>query len=118
MTTREEWLALAEKCAEAEGPSFGLDLDIGLAAGVSTSLALPYTASLDAVTGLIAQALPGWHWEAGADRSAMMRAPDTPPRRTLAIDDICIWKSASPALALCEAFCRAMAEKAGAPGRD
>lgn len=115
MTTREEWLALAERCAKAEGPCIGLDLDIGDAAGVSASL---YTSSLDEITELIAQKLPGWHWEAGADRSAMMRAPDTPPRRTLAIDDICIWKSASPALALCEAFCRAMAEKIGAPGRD
>ena len=106
MTTREEWLALAERCAAAEGPGIGLDLDIGFAAGISVSLTLPYTASLDAITGLIARALPGWHWEVGADRSAMMRKPNRPAKRALAIDDICIWQGVSPALALCEAFCR------------
>lgn len=70
---------------------------------------VPYTSSIEAITGLIARALPGWHWEVGADRSAMMRNPG---EWRGAADDICIWGAASPALALCEAFCRAMAEKA------
>lgn len=125
MTTREEWLSLAEKCAKAEGPSIGLDLDIGLAAGVSVSLALPHTASLDAITGLIARALPGWAWRvatchvsddawlaldygdpAHCDR---LRAELGEPQKGHWTDDgidIDRRPPGNPALALCDAFCR------------
>jgi hypothetical protein len=105
MTTREEWLALAEKCAKAEGPSIGLDLDIGLAAGVSVSLALPHTASLDAITGLVRSHWPMHSVSAYADDVAYATVFIRPAM------PINSHKCATPALALCEAFCRAMAEK-------
>ena len=111
MTTREEWLSLSERCAKAEGPD--RDIDRCIIAYLPDEHTLigcgGYTESLDVITGLIARALPGWHWEVGADRSAMMRNPG---EWRGAADDICIWGAASPALALCEAFCLAMAEKA------
>lgn len=112
MTTREEWLALAERCAKAEGPSIGLELDIGDAAGVSTSLATPYTASLDAITGLVRGTFRVYSicdYGDGGSYATIIRQPFHP---------INSQKCKSPALALCEAFCRAMAEKAGARGRD
>ena len=120
MTTREEWLALAERCAKAEGPSFALEQAIGLAAGVSVSLALPYTASLDAITGLVEAARPVMSYEvrrsgAGDKGQATIWNPARSPSAGY---DIRVTGRPSPALALCEAFCRAMAEKAGAPGRD
>lgn len=105
MTTRDEWLALAEKCATASGPNFALEQEIGLVAGVSHSLAPAYTASLDAIVGLIAAQLPGWYWSVEEGGFAMIRSltfrrPD---------GDVVCRKSASPALALCTAFCLAMA---------
>lgn len=96
MTTREEWLALAERCAKAEGPGLILEQDIGLAAGVRMSLIPPYTASLDAITGLIDAANLGWE-------------VDDNGRAVVGVESFS--NGASPALALCVAFCREMAGK-------
>lgn len=124
MTTREEWLALAERCAKAEGPDEDLSRAIWLALGKSP-LCRHYTASLDAITGLIARALPGWAWRvatchvsddawlaldygdpAHCDR---LRAELGEPQKGHWTDDgidIDRRPPGNPALALCEAFCR------------
>lgn len=111
MTTREKWLALADMCAKATGPNFALEQAIGLAAGVSTSLAPAYTESLDAIVGLIKTTRPTWGWDCAHD----MTFQKAPMANVWWTDSTGLhWgghrSAASPALALCEAFCLAMAE--------
>lgn len=107
--TRSEWLAIAEACESATGPDRDIDARVGAALGIMWHGA--YTASLDAITAAIGERLPGWHWETGADRCALVRDPAE--ALGAAADHVC-WKAATPALALCAAFCRAMAERSAA----
>lgn len=64
-----------------------------------------YTSSLDAAVALAERVLPGAHWEIHGDCSAMMRIGPA------AADDICVWKAATPALALVAATLRALSQK-------
>ncbi len=142
MATHQEFLQLAERCEKATGPDREIDFAIGLLSGVyqlaepicgeriegDTTVYVTYmhpvynsqwhgpinscvpklTASLDAITALIERELPGWHWHA----STHMR------KGVSAINDGSndwAWITAdTPALALCAAFCRAMADHATA----
>jgi hypothetical protein len=118
--TRNEWLALAERCEKATGPddrlSFAIDELLFAPRRIRGFKALaPYTASLDAITALIERELPGW---AHCHIQEKLRGcigyihnnrnfHDTQQR----------WhecRAATPALALCAAFAKAMAEKVGA----
>lgn len=63
-----------------------------------------WTASLDAITGLIERELPDYDYTFGKTNGGLtIHAQCGSPEMTF---------SATPALALCAAFCRAMAEKA------
>ena len=136
--TRSEWIALAKRCEEAKGPDRELDFAIGIASGVYTEAGpcpghrqegdktryvtylhpkhktiwrgaigacVSYlTGSLDAITSLIEDRFtPNWTVE-----------------RNCGGTDAQIWdvggssvasNGHTPALALCAAFCRAMAER-------
>ena len=117
MTTKSEWLALAERCEQATGPDCVLSIDISRAAGLIKSgrskvLDLwdspAVSASIDAITALINQEFPGWVWALYSD-SLVARSPRACVRST----DYKIQVRAdadTPALALCAAFCRAKAE--------
>lgn len=131
---RDEWLALAERCEKATGLDREIDFKIGFATGWRKdiidgnemvldwecnefpnhygSLLPSVTESLDAITALIERELPGLGWriagrdEHGGKPYAQIRWP---------IKDQ-VWKqeishAATPALAICAAFCRAMADK-------
>ena len=119
MTTKAEWLKLARLCEAQTGSDRALDHQILLALGWTADgwrWNLPSgdflhptvfpSASLDAITALIERELPdmegiiplkgkqeAWLW----------------PSRGIAKGWRCT--AATPALALCAAFCRAMAEK-------
>jgi hypothetical protein len=124
MTTKAEWIALAESCENATKPDKWLDEAILKSLGYDFEAVADYhwawldrdggivaasihlTASLDAITALIERELPEAGWSAHSeyyDESVgriMRRGQDTIMRY-----------AATPALALCAAFCRAMAEK-------
>jgi hypothetical protein len=131
MTSKAEWLALAERCEGATGPDREIDAEIydattphllyaGEYAGKRAvrrsggAVWLPFfTYSLDDITALIKRELPGLGWriagqdEHGGKPYAQIRWPIQNQ----------IWRqeiahAATPSLALCAAFCRAMAEKA------
>jgi hypothetical protein len=144
MTTKAEWLALAERCEKATGPDRETDGDIAHAAKQFVDYlprvpdrpwlwaefvepddwecweAPEYTASLDAITALIAKELPDYHWriqggrkdtgwtQMSGDPRAYIKAKAS---RLVAHTDGKDGEAATPALALCAAFCRAMAEK-------
>ena len=112
MTSKADWLALAERCEKAMEPDCQLDLQLVSAAigerwQLGTDTVPRYTASLDAITALIERELPNvtgiipltsgdeaWLWPKNGNPKG--------------------WRcnAATPALALCAAFCRAMAEAA------
>jgi len=106
MTNKAEWLALAERCEAATGPDKLLDMAIRFALGAPVR-PWNYTASLDAITALIERELPEVQWLCRTDTLGgfgnlyRRRNPDRS------------WPcfAFTPALALCAAFCRAMAEK-------
>jgi hypothetical protein len=128
MTSKAEWIALAERCEGATGPD--RDLDCALYALVRRhmnpvallesfrreisiqSMVDCFTASLDAITALIERELPGWEWQANGNRGK--------PKSLAWVysgsqhDKVHKSYAATPALALCAAFCRAMAEKVAA----
>ena len=121
MTSKAEWIALAERCEKATAASSVLSKDIVAAMGYSWrgmaywsddnrttwvgSVDLTY--SLDAITALIERELPEVRWVCRTDTLGgfgnlyRRRNPDRS------------WPcfAFTPALALCAAFCRAMAEK-------
>jgi hypothetical protein len=115
MTTREQWLALAARCEAATGPDRDIErcMCSMIPDGFQTLPCAGFTSSLDAITALIERELPGW---AHCHIQEKLRGcigyihnnrnfHDTQQR----------WRecrAATPALALCAAFCRAMAEKA------
>jgi len=145
MTDKAEWLALAERCEKATGPDRSIDCWIENYCGIARFDAAyrgdpgmrvnirPLTASIDAITALIEWELPGWMWRVqtcGVSSEAWV-APDlnnplcSPEIRA----DEARWhdyaernevelrpgSNKSAIIALCAAFCRAMAEKAGEP---
>jgi hypothetical protein len=123
MTTKAEWIALAERCEKATGSDREIDAEIydalcpqrlGYKAGKNIvrmfggAAWLPCcTNSLDAITALIERELPEVRWVCRTDTLGgfgnlyRRRNPDRS------------WPcfAFTPALALCAAFCRAMAEK-------
>jgi hypothetical protein len=139
MTTKAEWIALAERCEKATGHDRDIDARIeALVNGRLADARAPgwtfraglkpwqlssavrgefisetsrpashYTASLDAITTLIERELPEVQWlcrpdkEGGFGNLYRRRNPDRS------------WPcfAFTPALALCAAFCRAMADK-------
>ena len=134
--TRTEWLALAERCESAEGPDTELDAAIACAVhgwtqiseeidpygdvpmlidrdGGGPMIPCEYTASIDAIVGLIEEWLPEWRvrWQTDGDgvHEAFLEnkgdfgAIDA--RHTLSF-------GINAALALCAAFCHAKAERA------
>jgi hypothetical protein len=139
---KDQWLALAERCEKAKNGDWKLDGDIlTLAGGVIrkiTRLGLrgrtagseryfppgsisvngypipDITASLDVITALIEREFPGIPGDVGIGALAH---GETTYHAVLYVggDDVSHCGDAStPALALCGAFCRAMAGKAGA----
>lgn len=137
--TREQWTVLAERCEAAARSDDELDEAIFLALGwkhfviqgdhwrrqgddwlTRTLPQLPETTgSIDAITALIERELPGWAWYC-----AFIHAPGClpcngdiwrPSTRGAEVPSIGPDRfradAATPALALCAAFCRAMAER-------
>lgn len=110
MTTREEWLALAERCEKATGQDIAISADIATACSswILEEGRFPscpyYTGSLDAITALIERELPGATFKLGRDGTGAVYAQCAGKR---------IIEAAAPAIALCAAFCRAKAELAG-----
>lgn len=66
-----------------------------------------FTTSLDAITALIAEKLPGWTWEASNDGHAYLWSPDN--------DDamVCGANAKTPSFALCIALLRALNQGGG-----
>ena len=133
MTTKAEWTALAERCEKATGPDQKLDAAIELALGRQVEWhvvsgewnkhpvqltswggeAVPdFTRSLDAITALIERELPEMQWLCRPDAKGGFG--NLYPKSHFDLVDYPIWPSyaATPALALCAAFAKAMAEKA------
>lgn len=122
-----EWLELARRCEQATGADRSIGNAIleaigyrmnGVAdcGGISWLREEPYewfegepTSSLDAITALVEGELPGTSWR-------LHKVPTSSPTRATA--EILLHyerrfhgEAATPALALCAAFCRAMAER-------
>jgi hypothetical protein len=131
MTSKAEWLALSERCEKATGPDRDIDAEIydattphllyaGEYAGKRAvrrsggAVWLPFfTYSIDDITALIERELPAAAWR--AVRPLDDRKPQGTIQRRGETGGFNIWvdtEAATPALALCAAFCRAMAEKA------
>lgn len=125
--TPAEWTALAERCEKATGPSLQLDHDIcitmgrvpiaqpvaGPLYGETLNLRIPaLTASLDAIVALVERELPNAVWSvkkhefSGFDAEAGIHDSGT-----LRFNAAGHNNDHDPALALCAAFCRAMAAK-------
>lgn len=116
---RPTWLALAERCEKATGPDQDVDWCIHAAIIDWPARYKPiqpsnpeYTASLDAITALIERDLPGWRWKAGRAEFHCWATIYGGPDEGSVFSAVSIQGCA--ALALCAAFCRAMAEKASA----
>lgn len=104
------WNDLARRCKTAEGENLDLDYRITRAAFPDDILPVAnVTSSLDAITAMIERKLPGLGWE-------VARWEDDPgtPYARLMWNEGDTFKStkevraATPALALCAAFCKAM----------
>jgi hypothetical protein len=139
MTTKAEWIALAERCEKATGPDREIDATMEAYAGkwsaddleyvladIETNARIDvYTRSLDAITALIERELPEMRWLCRPDKEGgfgtLYAAPEAIEQGSLktwetikqeSLKEWPCWAYAdTPALALCAAFCRAMAEK-------
>ena len=121
---RQAWLDLAERCMNEEGPGKEIEQTLLLAsgwehlgiedddawvriAGDDFEYEPPRLAySVDAITALIERELPGSKWAVWTTPQGAYG--ELYPSRTSPI------RAATPARALCAAFCRAMAEKSDA----
>ena len=140
-TTREEWLALAERIEKATGPDRGIDAAISIALGDVpkgftadkmrgleacflnksgyTWGAPRYTSSIDTITARIEREFPGHSWAVLRREIGTKAMLDQTPAKdkiaaslTLRPVRTAIYADAkTPALALCAVFCRAMAER-------
>lgn len=134
-TTPEQWLALAERIEKAMGPDREIDGLIGKACKLLSPSARftkddlwlnayiwtiedrseyesfpyveKYTSSLDIITALIEREFPDHLWTLQRNYAFGAKAAIDPTLATAISAD-----AETPALALCAAFCRAMAEKA------
>lgn len=116
--SKETWLALAARCEKAAGPDRDIERCIAaiLPDGFQTYPIRGYTCSLDAITALIdaitaliERELPGWYWQT---QSETYHNKAKALLRSLVGEWIAAAGDAkTPPLALCAAFCRAMAEK-------
>lgn len=143
MTTREAWLDLASRAEKAKGADREIDVALGvlvpddyefwrkpsrvpgrivaqLRNGNHGTFVCPrYTMSLDAITSLIGEKLPGWHWDVSICRSFMRQDTKAVPHAIVnkPLGDGFNYQqadfsfAATPALALVASFCRAMAER-------
>jgi len=147
MTSKAEWLALAERCEKETGVDREIDCLIAVAvndvpAGYMRHDAFSWTCpqppfmplayspayftySLDAITALIERELPEMRWLCRPDKEGgfgtLYAAPEAIEQGSLktwetikqeSLKEWPCWAYAdTPALALCAAFCRAMAEK-------
>ena len=115
MTTSATWLALAGRCEKATGPD--RDIERCMAAyipdGFQTMPNGGFTESLDVITALIERELPGGSWFVGKGRTRLEEPLGGARIFADEAGDNCIGEgeAATPALALCAAFCRAMAER-------
>lgn len=128
-TTKQQWLALAERCEAATGPDREITESIMHALGYSRVSDAHWfcegkghwndgnrlAASLDAITALIEREFPETRWSVAHSGYSW---PDTFAGQISPVGGLLMRRlsqSATPALALCAAFCRAKAERAGAP---
>jgi len=127
MTTKAEWIALAERCEGATGPDREIERCICslIPDGFQTIPFSGFTSSLDAITALIERELPEMRWLCRPDKEGgfgnLYTAPEAIEQGSLktwetikqeSLKEWPCWAYAdTPALALCAAFCRAMAEK-------
>ena len=113
-TKAAQWLDLAERCEKATGLDRKIEEVIFVALG-----RLPYspwigdiTASLDAITALIERELPGMRWLCRSDVKGGTGIVYPKPIAGLsAATPTWAADAATPALALCAAFAKAMADK-------
>lgn len=122
--TRDEWNALAERCEQAEGPDdYGTialtTRDIMSGVGYCERLyqyrkdgawfadGNRIMVSLDAITTLIEREFPG----CGLSVKSRLSTVKTVARLFLRTGMVSSDDAATPSLALCAAFCRAMAAK-------
>jgi hypothetical protein len=136
--TRDEWLELATRCEKATGPDRELDGDIAHAAKQFVDYlprvperpwlwaefvepddwecweAPEYTASLDAITALIERELPDAMGNVQFGKSVFPASGDYVAQLIIGEPDYTA-EGWTPALALCAAFAKAMAEKEPAP---
>ena len=108
MMNREELLKLADRCEQADGPSYALERDIAKALNPNfTRMTVPknYTASIDAAMQLVPEGWTGLIPVSGGEEAWLW--PNSKPSRGHRCN------AATPALALCAAALRAIAEKEG-----
>lgn len=129
-----EWLELARRCEQATGADQSTDETIATALGwefvgiagdgawvigrgdaMKALFAVPeFTTSLDAITALIERELPSaWVWTLGQNVHHRTWGASINNLNEYGEPYSVCWGQSrySPALALCAAFCRAMAEK-------
>lgn len=109
--TQEQWTALAARCEAATGSDRDTDALIWnavYAPGSDLPAGAELTASLDAITALIERQLPG----CGLVVKSRLATVKTVARLFLRTGMVSSEDAANPVLALCAAFCRAMAERA------
>jgi hypothetical protein len=110
MTTRKQWLDIAARCEAASGQDSNINGAIGVAVGNHHHRS--YTASIDAITSLIGEKLPNKRWLVREDEELGGLANIiTAGVKYVQESDTCHAFAATPALALCAAFCRAMADR-------
>jgi hypothetical protein len=141
MTSKAEWLALAERCEKATGPDRELAKDFARALGLAPGNVVaqgygwreddsgwwlatgedariypkriappPVLSSLDAITALIARELPEAMGNVQFGKSVFPASGGYVAQLIVGEPDYSA-EGRTPALALCAAFCRAMAEK-------
>jgi hypothetical protein len=104
MTTKAQWIALAERCETAMESDRDIERCMGslLPEGFQMIPYFGFTASIDAITALIERELPGWDW-------SITKAYEYCEATLWRYDPVFRSTAASPALALCAAFCSVMA---------
>jgi hypothetical protein len=106
---RDEWTALAARCESTAGPDRDIERCMCrlIPDGFQMVPFSEFTASLDAITALIARELPDYAWlRKGETYMTVYRRPADDKTWARHIDA----PGATPALALCAAFCRAKAD--------